>query len=177
MDCIDYWKCSSPEEVTYFSEMRRLHPAPLFPLLAELMLSLSPREAHFVKMRCHILCDRQSGGREAYTSYHALLMTASGRFNNHLVSVLLWYLSILQQPLLLMISGPSANMIVTKRIVQRRLSVHVTWRHCWMTWENVCQCCPCKGFERSSSISSCIIEIWTWKVHQKYRWANVLTTI
>jgi len=28
MDCIDYWKCSSPKEVTYFSGMRRLHPAP-----------------------------------------------------------------------------------------------------------------------------------------------------
>jgi hypothetical protein len=48
-DCIDYWKCSSLKEVTYFSELLRLHPSPLFPLLVELMLSLSPREAHFVR--------------------------------------------------------------------------------------------------------------------------------
>ena len=103
MDCIDYWKCSSPKEVAYFSGMRRLHPAPLLPLLLELMMSLSPREAHFV--RCVVVIFSVIGtvwieGR-LVLRYHALRMTASCWFSNHLASVLLRYPSVLQQPFLL----------------------------------------------------------------------------
>jgi hypothetical protein len=122
MDCIDYWNCSSPKEVTYFSGMRRLHPAPLLLLLVELMLSLSPRKAHFV--RCVVVIFSVIG--TVWMEERLVLrLTASGRFSNHLVSVLLRYHSVLQQPFLLMVSAYSADMIVSKHISQRWLSVRL----------------------------------------------------
>ena len=75
---------------------------------------------------CHILRDGDSlDGRESCTSYHVLRLTASGRFSNHLVSVLLRYFSVFRQPFLLIVAAYSADMIVTKRISQRWLSVRL----------------------------------------------------
>jgi len=102
-------------------------PPPLLPLLVELMLSLSPREAHFV--RCVVVIFSVIGtcldGREACTSYHVMRMTASCRCSNHLVFVLLRYLTVLQQPSLLKVSAYSADMIESKHISQRWLSVRL----------------------------------------------------
>jgi hypothetical protein len=90
------------------------------------MLSLSPREAHFVRCVAVIFSVKHSlDGREAFTSYHVLGTTTSDRFSIRLVSVLLTYLSVLQQPFFLMVSAYSADMIVTKRISQRWLSVRL----------------------------------------------------
>jgi hypothetical protein len=68
----------------------------------ELVLSLSPIEAYFVRCVAVIFSVMDSlDGREAFTSYHVLRMTASDRFSNDLVSVLRRYLSVLQLFLLM----------------------------------------------------------------------------
>ena len=86
-----------------------IQPPPPFLLLVELMLSLSPRKAHFV--RCVVILSVI--GTVWMEGKLVLRLTASGWFSNHLVSVLLRYHSVLQQPFLLMVSAYSADMIVS----------------------------------------------------------------
>jgi hypothetical protein len=90
------------------------------------MLSPSPREAHFVRCVAVVFSVMDSlNGREAFTSYHVLRMTASDRFSNDLVSLLLRYLSALQQLFLLMVAAHSVDIIVTKHIAHLWLSVRL----------------------------------------------------